>query len=43
MKTDPDDMDYDEAIKEDKRTFCQYFYNKIKTEQIIITIYLLIQ
>ena len=40
MKTDPDDMDYDEAIKEDKRTFCQYFYNKIKTEQIILSTFL---
>ena len=36
MKTDPDDMDYDEAIKEDKRTFCNYFFEKIRIEQMIL-------
>ena len=36
MKADPDDMDYDEAIKEDKRTFCNYFFEKIRIEQMIL-------
>ena len=40
IKTDPDDMDYDDAIREDKRTFCQYFYSRIKTEQIILSTFL---
>ena len=40
IKTNPDDMDYDDAIREDKRTFCQYFYSRIKTEQIILTTFL---
>ena len=37
MKPDPDEMDYDEAIGEDKRTFCQYFCDQIKKEQIILS------
>jgi len=37
IKTDPDDMDYDDAIREDKRTFCQYFWFKIKKEQILLS------
>ena len=24
LSTDPDDMDYDDALKLDKRTFCQF-------------------
>ena len=40
MKTDPDDMDYDDAIREDKRTYCQYFLDKIKKEQIILSTFL---
>ena len=40
MKTDPDDMDYDDAIREDKRTYCQYFVDKIKKEQIILSTFL---
>ena len=37
IKTDLDDMDYDDAIREDKRTFCQYFFEKLKSEQIILS------
>ena len=37
IKTDPDDMDYDDAIRRDKRTYCQYFWSKIITEQIILS------
>ena len=40
IKTDPDDMDYDDAIRKDKRTFCRYFYDKIKSEQIILSTFL---
>ena len=29
-------MDYDDAIKKDKRTFCEYFYDKLKKNQIIL-------
>ena len=29
-------MDYDDALKKDKRTFCIYFWDKIKTNQIIL-------
>ena len=36
LKTDPDDMDYDEAIRGDKRTYCQYFFDKVINEQILI-------
>ena len=37
IKTDLDDMDYDDAIRQDKRTFCQYFWSKIKKEQILLS------
>ena len=36
LKTDPDDMDYDDAIIRDKRTFCKCYCDKIHSEQIII-------
>ena len=29
-------MEYDDAIKKDKRTFCQYFSDKLKSDQIIL-------
>ena len=35
LKQDLDDMEYDDAIKLDKRTFCEYFADKIKTKQMI--------
>ena len=37
IETEPDNMDYEDAIRRDKRTFCQYFCDKIKTEQIILS------
>ena len=37
MKTDPDTMDYHDAIRMDKRTFCQYFVSKIMSEQLILS------
>ena len=36
LKTDLNDMDYDQAIKEDKRKICKFFFEKIKTEQILL-------
>ena len=36
LSTDLDDMDYDDAIKKDKRKFCNYFYEKLKINQIIL-------
>ena len=40
LKTDLNDMDYDQAIKEDKRKFCKFFFEKIKTEQILLNTFL---
>ena len=34
-----DDMDYDDVIEEDKRTFCQYYCHKIKKNQMIINFF----
>ena len=36
LKTDIDDMDYDDAIKNDHRSFCNYFCDKLKERQIIM-------
>ena len=36
LKPDLDDMEYDDAIKLDKRTFCEYFTQKLKSDQIIM-------
>ena len=36
LKTDLDDMDYDDAIKLDKRTFCEFFNEKLKGKLTII-------
>ena len=36
LKTDVDDMDYDDAIKNDHRSFCNYFCDKLKERQIIM-------
>ena len=35
LATEPDDMEFDDAIKKDNRTFCQYFYDNLKEKQII--------
>ena len=34
LKPDLDDMEYDDAIKLDKRSFCEFFIAKLKTNQI---------
>ena len=36
LKTEADDMDYDDAIKKDKRKFCEFFSDKLKSNQIIL-------
>ena len=36
IQTDRNDMDYDDAIRRDKRTFCKYYSDKIQSEQIIL-------
>ena len=36
LKTDLEDMDYDDAIRRDKRTFCVYYGEKIQSEQMIL-------
>jgi hypothetical protein len=36
LKPDPDDMDYQDAIRNDKRKFCKYFVEKLKTNQTIL-------
>ena len=36
LKADFDDMDFDDAIKYDKRPFCEYFCDKFKENQIIM-------
>ena len=35
LETCPDEMEYDDAIKKDKRTFCVYFKENLKEKQII--------
>ena len=36
LNTDPDDMDYDDARKRDKRKFKDYFLDKLKNNQIFL-------
>jgi hypothetical protein len=36
-------MDYDDAVRKDDRKICQYFYDKLKINQIIINTFLLVE
>ena len=36
LVTDFDDMDYDDAIRKDNRKFCEFFWDKLKSNQIIL-------
>ena len=36
LKTDLDDMEYDDAIKYDDRKFCEFYWDRLKDKQIII-------
>ena len=42
LNTDIDDMDYDDAIRRDKRTICEYFSNKIKSNLILLNTFFII-
>ena len=42
LSTDLDDLDYDDAVKKDNRTFCEYYSEKVKNNQIIINTFYLI-
>ena len=41
LSTEPDDMDYADAIKRDNRAFCTYFWDKSKSNSIILSAFLL--
>ena len=43
LKTDLNDLDYDDAIKKDKRKFCEYFCEKLKNNQIILNTFCVIE
>ena len=36
LSTEPDDMDYDEALRRDNRKFCRYYWDKMQANQILI-------
>lgn len=36
LKTDIDDMEYEDAVKKEKREFCTYFGEKLRSNQIIL-------
>ena len=36
LKTDFDDMEFEDALKRDTRTFCEYYFDKFKERQIIM-------
>ena len=36
LDTDPDDMDFEDAIKKDERNFLNYFNDKLKANQILL-------
>ena len=39
IQTDPNDMDYDDAIRRDKRTFCVYFCDKLNGDLFILNVF----
>ena len=41
--TDFDGMDYDDAIRRDKRKFCEYFLDKLKFNQIILNTFFTVE
>ena len=36
LKTDVEDMEFEDALKFDTRSFCEYFYDRFKEQQIIM-------
>ena len=43
IKTDVDELDYDDALKKDDRKFCEYLGEKIRTRQIILNTFCLVE
>ena len=41
LSSDPNDMDYNDAIKMDKRTFREFFSHKLMEKQIILNTFLI--
>ena len=42
LSTDPNEMDYDDVIEKDNRTFFQYFIETIKKKQLIINTFFIV-
>ena len=42
LLTDPNDMEYDDVLEKDKRTFFQYFFGNIKKKQLIINTFFIV-
>ena len=40
LETSPDEMEYDDAIKKDKRTLCEYYSENLKEKQIILNTFI---
>ena len=36
LKSDYDDMEFEDMLKKDKRTFCEYYWERFKETQIIM-------
>ena len=36
LSTDPNDMDFEDILERDKRTFCEYFLESMKNNQLIV-------
>ena len=43
LSTEPEDMEFDDSIKKDKRNFVKYFSDKLKTNQIILNTFFLVE
>ena len=41
LKEDLDELDYDNAIKNDKRSFCEFYKDRIKVKQMIINTFVI--
>ena len=43
LSTEPEDMDFDDLIKKDKRNFFEFFLDKLKIKQIILNTFFLVE
>ena len=43
LSTEPEDMDFDDSIKKDKRNFIEFFSDKLKKNQIILNTFFLVE